>query len=112
MATNLGAANPIYRSGAFSASTRKAVAKVLAKTGRAKVDFYGPSTLRGLGSGTDGTGNTDLVSHAIPQRFAEILNSRGMPAECNSAIGAGNTANAATADNRLVYGSGWASGSY
>lgn len=93
--------------------TRAALARVRSQTGRGKIAFIGPSTMRGLGSGTDGTGKTGMAQRAIPNRFAEILSGRGIPAEVNSMIGAGEPTPSASQDARMsALLAGWTGSTY
>lgn len=91
--------------------TRRALAKVLAGTGRMRAGFIGDSTTAGAGSGTSGT--TNLVAaqpNAMPTRFgqrmATLLGASSSQAvtECFVTNAAGITV--PTYDPRVTFGGG------
>jgi hypothetical protein len=90
----------------------KAKAKVRTGSGRGKIAVLGPSTVRGVGSGSDGTGSTSRDQRNVVSRLAETLTSIGIPAEVNSFFGRGDTTSYSSWDSRLSVGTNWTNGAY
>lgn len=114
-----GAATPnIYnRSSANLRKWQRAIARVLAKTGRGRVVFVGDSKDAGAGAGTSNTGTQYYITGASPKSkpdmFATLLAARNIPASRQSWFGSkvlANTALISAYDSRLAFGASWSGG--
>jgi lysophospholipase L1-like esterase len=96
--------------GANLKTWRKALARVRAGAGQAKILCVGDSTTFGMGAGTGAQGTIGARTKSWPVKLAEILNAAGIPAHAGSICGNGALTDAdfVAYDPRLTLGAGWA----